>query len=367
MQQALIWLIVLIAVLGAAYMFFGSNLSGTDAERTQITTEIAGDMLKGDYGSAAQAADEVFADKKSSAEIKARALALTLSAEYRVTGSEASMLDEIALMKQYITDPDVSAETRVRLINALAAQYQISGGNKNIFDAMFAGAPFDSFRATGGVNPDIDARLSVRQLLEWSYATMPTAYAAIAISRWYSEQALFIPDMSSELKKENAEKSEEFLKKAEEANATDAQRIASYDDSVVFIYYRHWRAIIYGRLAAQIGEPYASQYEKEYAEVLEFQDAHTNPMAQEFTLYTRLFFASKLRADGKRDAATAQLDELAARMNAIDLSVVNAFVSFLRIEKSERPNGATYRNLVSSNFPLSPAFEAAVQRVISVQ
>lgn len=367
MKHALGWLIALIAVLAAIYYAFLSDqlLSRPGGQTNEQVSQISTDMLKGDFSAAARVSEQVITDDKNSAEVKARALAFALSAEYRATGDANAMIDEIRLMKQYISDSTVSTDTRARLINALAAQYQISGGSKAVFDAMFEGAPFDSFKATGGRNSDLDARVSVRRLLEWSYATMPTAYAAIGIARWYSEQALFTPDMPEEEVRQNAALAEDFLRKAEAADRSEAQRIANYQDTVVLLYYRHWRAIIYGRLATQIGEPYASRYKKEYEDVLAFQDAHSNPMAREFALYTRVFYASKLRAAGQTDAATVQLDELARRMNSIDTDGVNAFFSFIRIEYAERPNGATYRNLFSSNFAISPDFEAAVMRVIS--
>ena len=80
-----------------------------------------------------------------------------------------------------------------------------------------------------------------------------------------------------------------------------------------------------------------------------------------------MFFASQLRGDGKTEYAKQQLDTLATEMNAVTNPDVNVFFTFLRNEYKDRPNGATYVNLVSSNFALSSSFEAAVTKVVAGQ
>ena len=371
-MQGALWIVGLIgiAAIGGYYLLpQGSWLADILGSGTEVRPGLmAKEVREGQYESAVAQRDAVLADPDTTSEQKALALSATLGAEYRISGDLNQRIEDIVEMKKYILDPAVSVETRVNLLNMLAAQYPISGGDARIFEETFKDAPFSDFKATSEANVDRNARLSSRNLFEWSYSTMPTAFAAISIARWYSEQYSFDRSLDEEKKKSYAALAAEYLKKAEDAAAAESERFGNaYLDSTAHLTYRHWRAVTIGRLRAQIGEPYKSMYIQEYEDLFVFQKGQNNKLAAEYLLYSRMFFASQLRGDAKIDYAKQQLDTLAAEMNAVTNPDVNVFFSFLRTEYKERPTGPTYVNLISSNFELSPAFEEAVTRVVSGQ
>jgi hypothetical protein len=304
----------------------------------------------------------------SAADEKALALYNVLGARYRVSGDSATRLEDVRAMKQVVLDSRVSLAIRANMLNMLAAQYSLSGADPAVSAEVFADAPFNQYYEKAA-DDDRTARLSARKLFEWSYGMKPTSFAAINIARWYSEQPAFNPGLDTATRRAYNNAAHEYLLKAEAASIEEARNDSTYLNSTRYMQYRYWRAVIIGRLANSNshGSIYKNQYRQLYDEFFRFAATQDNALAQEYVPYARLFYARALAADDASDEAKVQLDTLASELLKLSNVPTNVFVRFLKNEYAYRRDGATWKNLVASNFVLSPALKAAVSGVVGAE
>ena len=319
---------------------------------------------EGDFSGALAEARLVQDDPGSSAEAKALATLNTLGAEYRVTGEASTRLSDVKKMKEIIMNESVSLWTRVSALNTLAGQYSISGGDSAVFAEIFKDKPFSDYFASAE-DPDRTARLSARKLFEWSYSMRPTSFAAINISRWYSEQMLFNPNLPTSTRTKDLDIAEDYLKKADAVSLEEAKQDSSYSDSGRYLVYRYWRTVIFGRLAGPTRPEYLSEYRATYDEFISFAKAQRNVLAEEYLSYARLYYAAKLALEKDTVGAKTQLDLLADEMSLVSDPSVSVFMRFLRNEYTNRPTGPSWKNLVENKYAISPKFKAAVEKVIA--
>ncbi|MSU74715.1 hypothetical protein EXS57_02970 [Candidatus Kaiserbacteria bacterium] len=358
-QSYIVAILVFLGALtvGAGLLYFYFN-EGFGPVRTSALPELVQDVRSGDFEEASVKLLSIQGDANKSADEKALALYASLGTQYRLTGDPKARLIDIRNMKPAILDATVSGKVRVNILNALAGQYSISGGDTAVFMEIYKDAPFDQYLVKG------DPNLSARKLYEWSYSLLPTSSAAIGIARWYTEQVILNRDQPRTITTEYAATAEGWLNKADAATEQEAKNDPTYGDSTRYLVYRYWRAVIIGRLSVQKGEPYLSDYRTEFENFFTFAKGQQNILAEEYILYGHLFYAQLLVRNDDRTTAKAQADLLATALNDVSNPGTSVFISFLKYESSR--NGATWSG-ISSLFTVSPSFKEAVDKVLATQ
>ncbi len=312
----------------------------------------------GDYAGAISQSKAVLADPLSTIDDKATAVLSMAGAEFYESQDIQDRIKDIPALKQVYLNQSASLRMRIEALNAIVTQYSASGLDQRVFDEIFRDAPFDTFRVPG------DNGLSLRKLSEVSYSELPNAVAAIRVARWYSGQKLDNPDLEQATADSYASKAQEFLKKADDAAIKEYQG-AARTWSFSYINYRLYRAHVIGNLAAVVGEPYLSQYEGEFEDLIQVAQDTPNITGQGALLSARFPYAIRLESLGKSEAAKEQLDQLALDLRAITEPGTSSFVLFLRnLETSSGSGVYRWSTLTDRLFPLSPSFKAAVDAVI---
>lgn len=365
----LIGFLLLVGGFAAAFFLVQFFVSGniSNSEQSSVPAWLSTTIQKqrsGDFAGALAEARSIQNDPNSSAEEKALATYNTLGAEFRLTGDINTRLSDVRKMKAIVLDESVSLKTRANVLNNLAAAYSNSGATPSVADEIFKDEPFRQYYSAAE-DPDRMVRLSTRKLFEWSYSMNPTSYAAISIARWYSEQQAFNPGLATSTLRAYADLAEDYLKKADAASEEEMREDRTYSDSVRYLVYRHWRTVVIGRLAAPDRPEYQKIFRSTYDEFITFTQTQQNVLARGFLFYARLYYASKLSRVGDDANAKIQLDLLAGELNSVPDPSTNIFLRFLRNEHEERPTGASWINLVESKYALSPAFKAAVEKVLA--
>ncbi|MEN9561645.1 MAG: hypothetical protein RIQ56_918 [Candidatus Parcubacteria bacterium] len=359
-------LVVLILLLGALYFFvtqFGSTTASApeSAESAQVPQELVTAVRSGDYDAAIEKARTIMNNTSASADQKAFAAFSVIGSEFRDSGDVTAWIADIQKLKEIISDQSISPKIRANAVNTLSLAYSISGRNSVVFDEIYKGEPYSSYKVAG--DPD----LSGKKLAEWSETLWPTSFAQIMIARWNSEQPIVRPSLTNPEKLAFAKAADEYLKKADamslsEAASPDAE---AYFDSTRYLVYRYWRTIIYGRLALPIPDPYAKNYREVYEEFIKFAGTQNNVLAKGYLLYARMFFAQRLlQQSSDKVAAVEQLDLLAAELKQIPNTESNVFTKFVRAEKAQQPTSSSWK-LISSLMNVSPAFKAAIEEVVA--
>ncbi len=354
----LLILVLLLVGLGIVQIFFPAiapfKLGTTRTE--SVPTPIINAVRAGDFNAALTERSAVQNNPNATAQEKAVATYNAIGSQFRTTGENAAILEEIRSMKGIITDEAVSLATRVNTLNVFSSQYSISGRDPEVFAEMYKDEPFSTYLVPN--DPD----QSARKLAEWSYSLMPTSLAAINIARWYTEQVVVNPDQSPETTQEYATIAEDFLKKAEAASVEEAKRSATYSDSSRYLLFRYWRTMVISRLALQIGEPYRSQVRTTFDEFITFAQSQRNVLAKDQLSYARFFYAQRLFQLEDTVAGQIQLDLLAREMETVQNPKTSPFMRFLFREFTYRPEGANWV-LVTELAKVSPSFRVAVEEV----
>lgn len=359
----LLLLLIALSVIGASlWVFFVGPINLTQQQPKDPVSDIIGSMRNGEFETALGISDSIRNSPEATAEEKAQATFLSIGARYWVTGDSASRLEDIRMMKDIVRDESLSLDIRVNALNLIAAQYSISGADADIYEEIYKDAPFSQYRSDDP-NMDRAARLAGRNLFEWSMSMKPTSMAAIHIARWYSEQAVFATSTDSVSNTDNSQKAEQYLRSADALAMNEVSADPRLVNTPQYLLYKYWRSVIIGRLAASpmVGAGYKDLYRSTYDEFIQFADAQPSPIADEYILYARLFYAGALARDAD-PGARAQLDLLAEGINAADSKSV--FKLFLKNEYELRPTGATWVNLVQRQFVRSSEFKAAVEAVV---
>lgn len=315
-------------------------------------------MRSGDLQSALSIFRSIQDDPRASSAEKARAALLALGAEYRVSGDRAALLADVRSLKKMIVDESVPVEVRARLIAALAAQYSVSGNDAAVLAEIFSGDPFSTYAVA--TDPD----QSITNLYEWSHMLSPTAYAAINIARWHSRPA--IPSQGRSWWTMTDESATEAVRYLQEADALAAQEIQDepwHVEGSQYFWYRYWRAVVTGRLADKLDEPYASEYRGEYDEFIAFALAHSATLAKEALPFARFEYAIRLLQDADSDAAKRQLQLLALDISEMPYPDANPFVLFLRNVHASAPNGNAWQPTAALT-RVSSEFKTAVEAVV---
>ncbi len=320
--------------------------------------EMSTAMRSGDLQAALAILRGIQDDPRASAEEKARATLVALGAGYRISGDSGALIADVQNLKSMIADETVPVEVRARLISALAAQYSVSGNSDTIFAEIFAGEPFSQHLVAG--EPDH----SINNLYEWSYSLAPTSYAAVNIARWHSRPA--VPSQGRAwwtMTDASAAQAERYIGEADLLAAQEIQDEQWHVEGSQYFWYRYWRAVVTGRLADKLGEPYANEYRAEYDEFIAFALAHSAVLAKEALPFARFEYAIRLLQDADPDAAERQLQLLALDLSALPYPDANPFVLFLRNVHASAPNGNAWQPTAALT-RVSSEFKAAVEAAV---
>ena len=362
--------LLLVALLGGA-LFFTFFLS-PDQSATSSTTNstiapaiatISSAMKTGNFTAAVANNQAVQNDPSASAEEKAMALTASEGAQYYLSGNINDLLQDIGSLKQVVLDTSLSLQTRVAALNALALSYPDASGDQAVTDELYKDPPFSTYLV-----PD-QPTLSARQLYDWSYNLLPTPEAAIHIAKWYGDQYVSHPYLSTSTTQTYIAAAEENLNNAESGALARAQTDPSYTGSdQYYVDYQFWKAIVIGRLAAQNVPPYTTEYQSEFDQYINFAKQSPNIHAKALIPYAEFNYAQDLSAADPTDAK-AELDVLASDLNT--LPVATSTVGFVRLIRntyiyphSDQPTGSTWANIVELE-AISPNFKSAINRIIA--
>jgi hypothetical protein len=275
---------------------------------------------------------------------------------YFQLGDVSDLLQSIDALKQVALDTTVPLQTRVSDLNILASAYSVSGNNQTVLAEVFKGAPWSIYFVPG--NPS----LSIRQLYKYSYALRPTSVAAIHIAQWYTASH---QGQAATTTKQYATFAVTYLNRADTAAIGDARADSTFASSTQYVDYRYWRAVVIGRLAGLIGQPYLGESSAEYQSFISFAQKSPLVLARVDLLYARFQYANFLQSQLKDTTdAKSQLDLLAQQLNAISDPSANGFVIFLR---NISASGAKGRGgtILQYAFSISPSFKATVNTILA--
>lgn len=368
-------LVVLCLIAGAVYLFFiGSDTGPDEGTRPKKNlglvqpTTLAEYRRQGNFEAALQELEKIQSKPLKDADEQALAVLGSINVKFNLTADIQDMLADIENLKTVVRDPVVDLRVRVEALNALSASICRSGRDPVVFEEVYKDAPFNSYLAPG--DPD----LSARYMAEWSYSQLPTSFAAIRIARWYSDQIFQNVSLSTETKMQYTDETKKYLRNAEELTQSELSWAPDRAKSVPYMAYKMWHAVIIGRLAGAGGEPYKSQYKREFEELLSFLKAQKNVGAADYVYLSRGFYARfLLQVDGDPDAAKEQLDLLASELNSLKNPDVSAYVRFVRQAYKDRHvlagqldnlQGYIWPNL-EKMMAVSPDYKNAVEKIIA--
>ncbi len=360
-------LILLLLIAGAIYFLIDSsdssditrNADGSINLDLVQPKRLAEYRREGNFEATLQELKKIKSSPLKDVNEKALAIIGSTNVKFSMTGDTKTLLEEIDNMKKVSLDPAVDLRVRVEALGTLSAAFCRSGRDPLIFAELYKDEPFRSYLAPG--DPD----LSARHLAEWSYGQRPTSFAAIRITRWYSEQMLENTDPSSKTRAQYAAETKKYLQSADKLAESELSRTPALSQSIPYIAYRMWRAVAIGRLAAVEGEPYKSQYKDEFEGLFSFIDGLNNVGAREYEYLGRHFYADLLlRIDSDTPAAKEQLNILVRELRALPNPDVVTYVRFLRNENRSNPNGYLWRS-VKNMMSASSDYKVTVEKFLA--
>jgi len=356
----LLMLLLAIVVIAGTLALVWSFIPDKYKMRSTTTPlgEMNAAMRSGDLENALAIFRAIKDDPRASSEEKARSALLALGAEYRISGDQTTLVSDVRSLKQMIVDESVPVEVRARLISALAAQYSVSGNDDAVFAEIFADAPFNQHLVAG------ETDRSIKNLYEWSHMVAPTSYAAINIARWHSRPA--VPSEGRAwwtMSEASATETQRYIAEADLLAAEEVANEPWHIEGSQYFWYRYWRAVVTGRLADKLDEPYSSQYRSEYDEFIAFAVAHKAALAKEALPFARFEYAIRLLQDTDADGARRQLGLLAQDMRGLPFPDANPFILFVRNAHASAPDGNAWQPTAALT-RVSSEFKTAVEGVV---
>ncbi len=360
--------ILLLLIAGAIYFLIDSSDGATDRTLNADGSKNLGLIQptnlnqyrrEGNFEAALQELERIQSSPLKDVDEQALAIIGSANIKFSMTGDTKDILEKIDNLKKVVIDPAVDLRVRVDALNMLSASFCRSGRDPLVFAELFKDEPFRSYLAPG--DPD----LSARNMAEWSYGQRPTSFAAIRITRWYSEQMLENTDPSSKTRAQYVEETKKYLQSADKLAESELSRIPTLSQSTPYIAYKMWRTVAIGRLAAVDGEPYKSQYKDEFEGLFSFLDGLNNVETREYEYLGRHFYADLLlRIDSDTPAAKEQLSILARKLRALPNPDVVTYVRFLRNESRSNPNGYLWRS-VKNMMSASSDYKVTVEKFLA--
>ncbi len=352
---ALLGILVVLISIPLIWAFVRDTEAPSEQVDSSVGLEAISDaMRQGDYESAVARLRAIQADESATADDKARAVIYSLGAG-RALGDTGAVAADVLSLKASIVDEGVSPALKAALINKLVTQLSVSGNDPAINNLIFADAPFDSYRASG------DDRKSLINLTMWSLETAPSAVAAITLARWHSQPSVPWAGGADAVTEASAQEALRFLTIADSRVDAESKDDPAYETRADFFFYRFWRAIIVGRLAEVLGEPYTSQVRAEFDGFLSFAEAHPAAWAREWLPFARYWYAASLLDDADTDASREQLDLLTEELAVITQRETNSFILNVRDQFKRRGEGW---GTISALADLSPSFKTAIEGII---
>ncbi len=346
----------------AFYLYYVKLPSTATTDIRDLTPYIPQQLVQskraGDDAGAVAAYDAIMKDPTKNTEEKALAVVNATYARFHVTGDVNDLIQDVRNLKLVILDKTVSIRTRSNAIVLLETMYNASGKSPLIFSELYKDAPFNTYLVPG--DPD----LSAINLGEWSYSLRPASVSAIYTAQLYALQYFVHPNQSASTTASYAAHAEEYLKDADVAVQKEAAATPSFSTTSRYLTYRVWRAITIGALAVEKGEPYTTQYKKEYEDFFTYALASQLQQAKDEVLFGRWQFARVLAIFKESAAEKVQLDLLAKGVNALSSSDGSAFVSFLRNEHAFRPTETAWTTIQDMT-KVSPDFKTAVNQILA--
>lgn len=366
-SKLLLWLVLILVVLGViAGGYYVLNVGtqpstkGLTGVEFLTTKHNVGDASRtGDYKTAAAQAQAIMGDPTKTKEEKAIAAYLAAGSEFHFSGNLKDRFQDMNTLKQIVTDETISLDTRVSALNTLASSYSDAGRDPKVFEELYKGDPWSTYLVLN------EPEQSARKLYEWSYTMKPSVIAAVRISKWYAEQWVYHRDQGAAITKEYTQKAAEYLGKADALIVTEAAQNPDYNKGSRYAQYRYWKANVIGRLAAQAGEPWKSQYRSEYDGYIDYATKSSNALAKLNLFYARYTYAIGLQGlQGDKDtvAAKVQLDALAKELNALQNPYTVGYVLFLR-NVTTLQKGGLNDQMIQKMSVLSPDYGAAVKKL----
>ncbi len=362
-------LILLLLIAGAIYFLIGSfdnKIDSTDSARNADGSKNLGLVQptnlnqyrrEGNFEAALQELERIQSKPLKDLDEQALAVLSSINLKFNVTADVNDMLADIQNLKKIFINPKVDLRVRVDALNAISASVCRSGRDPVIFNEVYKDAPFNAYLASN--DPD----LSARYMAEWSYSQLPTSFAAVRIVRWYSDQMLENKSISPETRVQYGEETKRYLNIAGQLVERELQRKAGYSKSTPYIAYKTWRAIAIGRLAAVEGEPYKSQYKKEFEDFFTYIYDLKDVGALEYVFLSRHFYARVL-LDEDATAAKKQLDILARELNELENPDTSTYVRWLRNSSRYSETGHQWQT-VKNMMKISPDFKATVEKFLA--
>ncbi len=362
-------LILLLLIAGAIYFLIGSfdnKIDSTDSARNADGSKNLGLVQptnlnqyrrEGNFEAALQELERIQSKPLKDLDEQALAVLSSINLKFNVTADVNDMLADIQNLKKIFINPKVDLRVRVDALNAISASVCRSGRDPVIFNEVYKDAPFNAYLASN--DPD----LSARYMAEWSYSQLPTSFAAVRIVRWDSDQMLENKSISPETRVQYGEETKRYLNMAGQLVERELQRKAGYAKSIPYIAYKTWRAIAIGRLAAVEGEPYKSQYKKEFEDFFTYIYDLKDVGALEYVFLSRHFYARVL-LDEDATAAKKQLDILARELNELENPDTSTYVRWLRNSSRYSETGHQWQT-VKNMMKISPDFKATVEKFLA--
>src|SRR5262249_49120262 len=159
---------------------------------------------------------------------------------------------------------------------------------------------------------DNDPDESAISLEKWAYELRPASHSAIYIAQLYAGEFLRHQDLTKQQIADFNKLAIEYLDKADAQIQREATITPNYTDTDRYLFYRTWKAITYGYLSMTQGEPYKSQYRKEYEDFFTYAATQKSSHAKDEVFFARYQYSRALAGESDWDTEKVQLD-LAAK------------------------------------------------------
>jgi|GEM_PF-3292842 len=349
---ALLALLVLLVCIPLIW----NALSDTPASAPAVVDLVSLDeaMQQGNYESAIASLQAIQADANASADEKARAVIYTLGAA-RALGDTSAVANDVRTLKATIAANNVAPAVKSELIDKLVGQLSISGNDPAIYDLVFADAPFAAYRVAG------DDRRSLMNLSLWSLEISPSPVAAISLARWHSQPSVPWAGGSEAVSEESARDAVTYLALADELADAASANDASYAARGNYYFYLFWRAVVVGRLAEILGEPYESQVRAKFDEFIALAEERPALRAREWLSFARYWYAVSLVREAETEAAREQLDRLSEEIAIVPKKETNSFILNIRDQYERKGEGW---ETITAFAAISPAFKSTIEGII---
>jgi hypothetical protein len=349
--------LLLVLVVGLSVYYFAQRAKAPTSEVRNVPLEINAAKQRGDDEAAMAYYFDIQNDPTETAVTKAWATLQVFNTKFRITGDINDLLVNIREVKKIAIDPSLPTTTRATAITQLAYAYSSTGRNPAVLGEIYKDPPFDQYYVAD------DPALSALNLAEWSYAMQPSPRAAIYAAQYYAGEYFPNPP-KKQIEIDYVNKAEDYLKKAEAASLLEMEESPGYGSSDRYVSFRVRRAITIGRLAILKGEPYKSEYRREFEDLFALvQPTQVNLNSRNALLSGRYHYAITLGLENDVENQKKVLDSLGNDLSRIGNYNI-PFAAFLRTEYEYRPQGRSV-NRVREFANISPSFKIAVEKVLS--